>query len=88
VDRRRCFIAEVTYAGLFQIRNVPQEHVHPCCSLNARAFCSRLRARSSPMRHGRAAFPPLMIDPIDFAALYRQRVAEMNVQQSVAAGQG
>jgi preprotein translocase subunit SecB len=32
-------------------------------------------------------FPPLMIDPIDFAALYRQRVAEMNVQQKAAAAQ-
>ena len=24
------FIVEVTYAGLFQIRNVPQEHIQPC----------------------------------------------------------
>jgi preprotein translocase subunit SecB len=27
-------------------------------------------------------FPPLMIDPIDFAALYRQRMAEQEPQQA------
>ena len=26
-------------------------------------------------------FPPLYIDPIDFAALYRQRLEEMQAQQ-------
>jgi preprotein translocase subunit SecB len=26
-------------------------------------------------------FPPLMIDPVDFVALYRQRLAEMQSRQ-------
>ena len=81
------FIAEVTYAGLFQIRNVPQEHVHPLLLIE----CPRLlfpfarQILADATRQG--GFPPLMIDPIDFAALYRQRVAEMHVQESVSAGQ-
>ena len=32
-------------------------------------------------------FPPLMIDPVDFAALYRQRMAEISVQQAAATPQ-
>ncbi len=79
------FIAEVNYAGLFQIRNVPQEHIHPLLLIE----CPRLlfpfarQIIADATRQG--GFPPLMIDPVDFAALYRQRIAELNVQQAAAA---
>ena len=79
------FIAEVSYAGLFQIRNVPQEHVHPLLLIE----CPRLlfpfarQILADATRQG--GFPALMIDPVDFAALYRQRMAEINVQQRAAA---
>ena len=78
------FIIEVVYAGLFQIRNVPQEHVHPLLLIE----CPRLlfpfarQIVADATRQG--GFPPLMIDPVDFAALYRQRMAEINVQQKAA----
>jgi preprotein translocase subunit SecB len=77
------FIAEVTYAGVFQIRNIPQEHVHPMLLIE----CPRLlfpfarQVIADATRHG--GFPPLLIDPVDFAALYRQRVAQAQ-QQRVA----
>jgi preprotein translocase subunit SecB len=81
------FIAEVSYAGLFQIRNVPQEHLHPLLLIE----CPRLlfpfarQIIADATRQG--GFPPLMIDPVDFAALYRQRMAEINVQQRAATPQ-
>jgi preprotein translocase subunit SecB len=81
------FIAEVSYAGLFQIRNVAQEHVHPLLLIE----CPRLlfpfarQIIADATRQG--GFPPLMIDPVDFASLYRQRIAQLNVQQNVAAQQ-
>lgn len=78
------FIAEVSYAGLFQIRNIPQEHLHPLLLIE----CPRLlfpfarQILADATRQG--GFPPLMVDPVDFAALYRQRMAELNVQQQAA----
>lgn len=78
------FIAEVTYAGLFQIRNVPQEHLHPVVLIE----CPRLlfpfarQILADATRQG--GFPPLLIDPVDFAALYRQRMNELNVKQAAA----
>lgn len=81
------FIAEVAYAGLFQIRNVAQEHMHPLLLIE----CPRLlfpfarQIIADATRQG--GFPPLMIDPIDFAQLYRQRAAELNVKQQAAAAQ-
>ncbi len=69
---------------MFQIRNVPQEHMHPLLLIE----CPRLlfpfarQILADATRQG--GFPPLMIDPVDFAALYRQRMAEISVQQAAA----
>jgi preprotein translocase subunit SecB len=78
------FIVEVTYAGLFQIRNVPPEHIQPLVLIE----CPRLlfpfarQIVADATRQG--GFPPLMIDPVDFTALYRRRIAEMGAQQPAA----
>jgi preprotein translocase subunit SecB len=78
------FIVEVSYAGLFQIRNVPPEHVQPFllveCPRLLFPFARQIVADAT--RQG--GFPPLMIDPVDFAALYRQRMAELTVRQAAA----
>lgn len=78
------FLAEVTYAGLFQIRNVAAEHLHPLLLIE----CPRLlfpfarQIIADATRQG--GFPPLLIDPIDFAGLYRQRAADLGAQQRAA----
>ena len=75
------FIIEVNYAGLFQLRGVPQEHVQPLVLIE----CPRLlfpfarQIVADATRQG--GFPPLMIDPVDFTALYRRRMQEAGAQQ-------
>ena len=74
------FIVEVTYAGLFQLRGVPQEHIQPLVLIE----CPRLlfpfarQIVADATRQG--GFPPLMIDPVDFTALYRRRMQEAQAQ--------
>jgi preprotein translocase subunit SecB len=78
------FRFELEFGGVFRIRNVPQE------SLNAVVMieCPRLLfpfAReiiATAVRNG--GFPPLLLDPVDFVALYRQRMAQLQQQQSNA----
>jgi preprotein translocase subunit SecB len=71
---------DLTYAGVFRIQNVPQESMHPLVMIE----CPRLLfpfAReivASAVRDG--GFPPLLIDPIDFVALYRQKMSELQPQ--------
>ncbi len=68
---------ELEFAGVFRIQNVPQE------SLNAIVLieCPRLLfpfAReiiATTVRNG--GFPPLLLDPVDFVGLYRQRMSEV-----------
>ena len=74
------FIAEIAYAGVFRIHNVPKEHMQPIIMIE----CPRLlfpfarQILADATRQG--GFPPLMIDPVDFAALYRQRIAQVSAQ--------
>lgn len=67
------FVAEVLFAGVFELQNVPQEHVQAICLVE----CPRLlfpfarRVLSDLTRDG--GFPPILLDPVDFAALYEQQ---------------
>lgn len=76
------FNVELTYSGLFRIQNVPKESLQPVVLIE----CPRLLfpfARQIVANAARdGGFPPLMIDPIDFAALYRQRMAEQDAPQA------
>ncbi len=70
------FAIELVYAGLFRLTNIPPEAVQPILRIE----CPRLlfpfarQIISDASRNG--GFPPLLIDPIDFVALFRQRLAE------------
>jgi preprotein translocase subunit SecB len=78
------FDFELAFGGVFRIRNVPQE------SLNAVVLieCPRLLfpfAReiiATTVRNG--GFPPLLLDPVDFVALYRQKMAQMPAAEAPA----
>jgi len=67
------FMIELTYGGLFAMQNLPQESMQAIllveCPRLLFPFARRIIADAT--RDG--GFPPLMIDPIDFAALYRRR---------------
>src|SRR5690349_15049804 len=79
------FAFDLTFAGVFRIQNVPQEHVQPIVMIE----CPRLLfpfAReiiATAVRNG--GFAPLLLDPVDFVALYQQRLAQMQQQTPGAA---
>lgn len=70
------FAIELVYAGLFRLVNVTQENASPImlieCPRLLFPFARQIIADAS--RHG--GFPPLLLDPIDFVALYHQRVMQ------------
>ena len=64
---------ELSYAGLFQIEGMPQESLEPFLLVNCPAllFPFLRRLVSDITREG--GFPPLLLDPIDFASLFIAR---------------
>jgi preprotein translocase subunit SecB len=64
---------ELSYAGLFQIEGMPGESLEPFLLVNCPAllFPFLRRLVSDITREG--GFPPLLLDPIDFASLFIAR---------------
>ena len=75
-DKDVLFNVELVYGGVFRLNGFPQEHTLPILFIE----CPRLLfpfARhiiADATRNG--GFPPLMLDPIDFAQMFQQRIAE------------
>ena len=75
------FIAEIAYAGIFTIGDVPEEYMAPLVYIEApRQLFPFVRAIvADAVRDG--GFPPLLVQPIDFVALYQQRAAKAQAEQ-------
>ena len=78
------FAFDLSYAGVFRLQNIPQEHIHPVLVID----CARLlfpfarQIIADAVQNG--GFPPFYIPPIDFAALFQQRMQELQGQGSPA----
>lgn len=66
------FLVDVTYAGLFLIKNMPPEHLEPTLGIECPhiIFPYVRRVISDMVTEG--GFKPMVLDPINFAALYQQ----------------
>jgi len=64
------FIVELTYAGIVQVSGVPEEDVKPIVLIEGprHLFPFARAIISNAVREG--GFPPLLINPIDFAQLF------------------
>lgn len=74
------FLVDLAYSGIFQLVNIPEERIEPLILIDCPfvLFPFARRVIADVTRDG--GFPPLMLDPIDFHALYVQ-----NRQRSEAA---
>ena len=78
------FVAEITYAGAFEIKNIPAEQME----LVLLVECPRLlfpflrQALADTTQSGN--FPPVMLDPVDFLAIYEQNRARNGSAPSIA----
>ncbi len=82
-DGKVLFNLELLYGGVFHVEGFPQEHMLPLlfieCPRILFPFARQIVADAT--RHG--GFPPLMIDPIDFAQMFQQRLAEEQAKKKV-----
>ncbi len=80
VGEEVAFICELAYGGIFEI-NVPAEHLEPMllieCPRMLFPFARHIVANTT--RDG--SFPPMMLNPVDFAGMYRQRLEALAAQQ-------
>lgn len=75
-EDKSLFLLELAYGGLFMIQNAPEEILQQILLIDGPhlLFPFARRIVADAVRDG--GMPPLMIEPIDFASLYRARMAE------------
>ena len=70
------FVVDTTYAGAFEILNVPQDQLEAVmlveCPRLLFPFIRQIIADTTTSGN----FPPIMLDPIDFFAIYRKRTEQ------------
>jgi len=81
-DEGVAFAIELLYCGLFGLRNISEEQAHPFLFAEApRLLFPFARAIISDAVRD-AGFQPLLLEPIDFTALYMQQREQMAAQQA------
>ncbi|HTH94514.1 MAG TPA: protein-export chaperone SecB [Rhodocyclaceae bacterium] len=70
------FLVEVKQAGVFRIENVPAQDLEAILGVACPNILFPFLREVVSDAVGRAGFPPVLLAPVNFEALYQQRVAE------------
>lgn len=68
---------ELAYGGVFRIQNMPQESIHAVVMIECPRLLFPFARQIIADTVVSGGFPPLLLDPVDFVALYRQNMAKM-----------
>ncbi|MCF6197827.1 MAG: protein-export chaperone SecB [Hyphomicrobiaceae bacterium] len=72
---------EMVYGGLFRLANMPEHIRHPVLFVNCPTLLFPFLRRIIADLTREGGFPPLMLDPIDFAGLYQQNLDKANADK-------
>jgi len=76
IKDKTVFLVEAKQAGIFEIRNIPQEQVGPLLSIACpQIIYPYLRGNVADLIQ-RAGFPPVHLAEINFQAMYEQQQAQ------------
>jgi preprotein translocase subunit SecB len=73
IGEKTAFLIEVAQAGIFQVRNVPEENLEVIFSITCPNILFPYAREVVSDASVRAGFPPVVLSPINFEALYAQQ---------------
>ena len=79
------FVVDLSYGGLFEIQGVPDEAIAPLLLIEAPRLIFPFARQIISEAVSNTGFPPLLLDPIDFAGAY---MAQIQAQQQQLQGGG
>lgn len=84
-DDKTVFLVEIGQAGIFQVRNVPQGDLGPILGITCPNILFPFVREAISDMVTRAGFPPMLLSPVNFEALYQQQSqAEQEAGAAVA----
>lgn len=79
-EEKTIFLLEMAYGGIFILERVPDEVVQPMLLIECPRMMFPFVRRIVADTISDGGLPPLMIEPIDFAQLYRSRMMQASGQ--------
>ena len=76
------FLVEVAQAGVFQIRNLPEPDLEPFLATACPNILYPYARETVSSIVGHAGFPPVYLAPVNFEAIYLQRLQQAKEQQA------
>jgi len=80
VNDKTMFLVEAAQAGVFQIRNVPQQDMGPVLGIACPNTLFPYVRETISTVVSRAGFPPVVLAPMNFEAIYQQQLQQMQQQ--------
>ena len=78
VDDRTIFLAEAVQAGIFSIRGVPEADLEPLLAIGCPNIIYPYARETLSDMVTRGGFPPVLLAPVSFEALYAQRAQQQS----------
>ncbi len=79
------FLIDLSYGGIFGLRNIPEDQLPPFLLVEAPRLLFPFARQIIADASHQTGFPPLMLDPIDFAGAF---IAQVQAAQGQAGGEG
>ena len=86
-EDKTVFLVEVAQAGIFQIRNVPQEDLEPIMMIGCTNILFPYAREAVSDAVARAGFQPVLLSPVNFESLYQSQ-RQQAIQQAVEQASG
>ena len=80
LGEKTMFLVEAGQAGIFEVRNVPQEDIEPILAVACPNIIFPYVRETISDVVNRAGFPPILLSPVNFDAIYQQRLADQETQ--------
>ncbi len=87
LGEKTVFLVEVGQAGIFRVQNVPEENMDPLLSIACPNILFPYAREVVSDAVIRAGFPPLLLQPVNFEALYMARLQQQEAGQNNASEQ-
>ena len=79
-DKGAIYLLEAVYGGVFEVNNLPRNALEPFLLINCPSILFPFLRRLVADLTREGGFPPLFLDPIDFAELYLRRQSQTDAE--------
>lgn len=75
-DGKTMFLVEASQAGIFSLRNIPEGDLEPILGIGCPNIIFPYARETISDLVNRSGFPPVLLSPVNFEAMYAQRQAQ------------